>query len=70
VLLLNVKGFWDPFLALLRHHTSLGFIPPNSFAVLVADRPEQIMPALHGAVRAISDEELRGSAAEMTAEKM
>jgi uncharacterized protein (TIGR00730 family) len=70
VLLLNVKGFWDPFLALIRHQTSLGFIPPNSFAVLVADRPEQIMPALREAVRAISDEELRGGAAEITAEKM
>lgn len=35
--LLNVKGFFDPLLALMRHTVAAGFAPPQHEALLVTD---------------------------------
>jgi uncharacterized protein (TIGR00730 family) len=57
VLLANIKGFWDPLRDLLDHMEKLGFIYGDVQAdMLIADRPEDILPKLREAVRALADE--------------
>ncbi len=69
--ILNVKGFWDPFLALLDHQESQGFFRRGSFDFLVAEKVEAIVPVLREAARELSEEELRnGAAAKLVAEEM
>lgn len=70
LLLLNLNGFWDPLLALLRHQQKQGFIHPDSFRFLLADRVEEIVPKLREAARGLTDEELRNGVAKMVAEEM
>lgn len=50
ILLANIAGFWDPFLTLMEHMRTTGFIRshyPVDF--LTADRAEDILPALQAA---------------------
>ena len=70
LLLLNLRKFWDPLLALLDHQRKQGFIGANSFEFLVADRVEDIVPMLRKAARDIPDEELRERSAKVVAEEM
>ena len=70
VLALNLNGFWDPLLALLTHLESRGFIRPRSFELLVAERVEDVVPLLREVARKISENELRGTAARVTAQEM
>jgi uncharacterized protein (TIGR00730 family) len=47
ILLLNIKGFWDPFNALLEHMSEKAFIRPGlTVRVLTATKPEDILPKL------------------------
>jgi uncharacterized protein (TIGR00730 family) len=51
ILLANIDGFWEPLLALLAHMRSAQFIRPNlEIDVLKAERVEDILPRLRGAV--------------------
>jgi uncharacterized protein (TIGR00730 family) len=70
VLALNLNGFWDPLLALLKHLELRGFIRPRSFELLVAERIEDVVPRLREAARKIPENELRGAAARVTAQEM
>jgi predicted Rossmann-fold nucleotide-binding protein len=70
LLLLNLKNFWAPLLALIEHQKEMGFIPRDSIKFLVAERPEQIVPMLRDAARDISEEELHGRGAKLVAEEM
>jgi uncharacterized protein (TIGR00730 family) len=70
VLLVNLKGFWNPFITLIEHQKARGFIPEDSFHFLVADRSEQAVPMLREALRVIPDAELHGPAAKAVAGEM
>ncbi len=70
VLILNVKGFWDPLLELFQHQTERGFIRKDSFTLLSADRVENILPKLRDAVRDLAQEEISGPAPRIVAEEM
>jgi uncharacterized protein (TIGR00730 family) len=70
VLLVNLKGFWKPFTALIDHLIARGFIRDGSLRFLVAERVEDALPMLRAAVRDIPDTELRGPAARAVAEEM
>ncbi len=69
VLVVNVKGFWNPFIALIEHLIARGFIR-GSLRFLLAERIEDVLPSLRTAVRDISDMELRGPEAKAVAEEM
>jgi uncharacterized protein (TIGR00730 family) len=70
VLVVNLKGFWNPFIALIDHLISRGFIRNGSLRFLVAERIEDVLPMLRAAVRDIPDMELRGPAAKAVAAEM
>jgi uncharacterized protein (TIGR00730 family) len=70
VLLVNLKGFWKPFIALIEHLIARGFIRDGPLRFLVAERVEDALPMLRAAVRDIPDAELRGPAARAVAEEM
>jgi uncharacterized protein (TIGR00730 family) len=70
VLVVNLKGFWNPFIALVEHLIARGFIRNGSLRFLVAERIEDVLPMLRAAVRDIPDMELRGPAAQAVAEEM
>ncbi len=70
VLLVNLKGFWNPFMALIEHLIDRGFIHNNLLHFLVAQRIEHVLPMLRAAVRDLSDMELRGPATKAVAEEM
>jgi uncharacterized protein (TIGR00730 family) len=71
LLLLNLHGFWEPLLALLRHQQKHGFVRPESFHFLVADRVADILPMLRKAAQDIPQDELReGGGAKLVAEEM
>ena len=70
VLLVNLKGFWNPFMALIEHLIDRGFIHNNLLHFLVAERIEHVLPMLRTAVRDLSDMELRGPATKAVAEDM
>jgi uncharacterized protein (TIGR00730 family) len=56
VLLANIKGFWEPFRALIGHMDRLGFIYSGlSRDLLMADRVEDILPKLREAARDVTD---------------
>lgn len=47
IVLANVAGYWDPFLALLRHAEAAGFVKPEHGAIpAVADGPEEAVALL------------------------
>ena len=54
----NVKGFWDPLLALIDHMRSEGFVHTSHLVnPLVIDRPEAIVPAILVAASSIETPE-------------
>ena len=69
VLLANVRGFWDPLIALLKHLGAEGYLY-NGPNFLVADRIEDVVPKLRAALRSVSEAELHGEAAKVVAEEM
>jgi uncharacterized protein (TIGR00730 family) len=61
ILILNIKKFWDPLCALLDHMRRLEFIRADlAVALLVADRPEDILPKLRQAAARVSESEKQG----------
>jgi|tagenome__1003787_1003787.scaffolds.fasta_scaffold20637309_2 uncharacterized protein (TIGR00730 family) len=61
ILILNIKGFWDPLCALLDHMRRLDFIRPElSVKLLVVDQPEEILPRLRAAAAAVTEDEKQG----------
>jgi hypothetical protein len=70
VALVNISGFWMPFLALLDHmrdHRFLHTVRPLCIAV---DRVEDVVPRLRAAAKAVPPEELRDGKAREVAQKM
>ena len=58
ILLANIKGFWNPFCALIKHMEQLKFIRAGlTVNFLVADRVEDILPKLTDAARGMSESE-------------
>jgi len=56
ILLANISGFWEPLCALLDHMKTLEFIRGElSFDLLVADKVDDILPALQKAVEAVPE---------------
>jgi uncharacterized protein (TIGR00730 family) len=61
ILILNIKGFWDPFCALLDHMRALDFIRLElGVTLLVAERPDEILPKLRAAAGPVSEDEKQG----------
>ena len=61
ILILNIKKFWDPLCALLDHMRRLEFIRADlAVALLVADKPEDILPKLREAVAGVSESAKQG----------
>jgi uncharacterized protein (TIGR00730 family) len=61
ILILNIKGFWDPFCALLDHMRALDFIRLElGVTLLVADKPEDVLPKLRAAAAAVTESEKQG----------
>ncbi len=58
ILFANIKGYWDPLLALFAHMRELEFMP-GALRVdfLVAERVEDILPKLRDASRAVAEAE-------------
>lgn len=60
LLLVNTNGFWEPLRDLLEHMEKLGFIYGDVQGnLLIADRPEDVLPKLREAARDVSDAETR-----------
>ena len=54
----NVKGFWDPLLALIDHMRAEGFVHTSHLVnPLVIDRPEAVVPAIMVAASSIETPE-------------
>jgi predicted Rossmann-fold nucleotide-binding protein len=61
ILILNVKGFWDPLCALLDHMRAMEFIRAElGVVLLVAKTPEEVLPKLRAAAAAVTEREKRG----------
>jgi uncharacterized protein (TIGR00730 family) len=57
VILVNVDGYWDPFLALIRHSIAKGFAKPEHEAILsIVATPEEAIPLVGQTPRASSPE--------------
>jgi uncharacterized protein (TIGR00730 family) len=68
VMLANINGFWDPLRDLLDHMEKLGFIYGDVQGdLLIADRPEDVLPKLREAMAGVSEAETRMA---VPAEKM
>jgi len=53
ILIANINGYWDPLLTLFAHMRERAFVPDSlSINFLVADRVEDILPALRQAALA------------------
>ena len=62
ILILNVKGFWDPLCALLDHMRGMEFIRAElSIALLVANAPEEILPKLRKTAADVTEREKQGA---------
>jgi uncharacterized protein (TIGR00730 family) len=60
LLLVNTNGFWDPLRDLLDHMEKLGFIYGDvQGSLLIADRPEDVLPKLREAAHTVSEAETR-----------
>src|SRR5215470_7244947 len=47
IVLLNIQGFWEPLLALLRHMRDEAFIRPDmAVRFITVDRAEDVLPAI------------------------
>jgi uncharacterized protein (TIGR00730 family) len=52
IVLANIKGYWDPLLALIQHMRAVKFVPPTSRVNLhVAKGVEEILPKLRQAAQ-------------------
>ena len=61
ILILNIKGFWDPLRALLDHMRRLDFIRAElGVVLLVADTPDEVLPKLRAAAAQVSESEKEG----------
>jgi uncharacterized protein (TIGR00730 family) len=61
ILILNIKGFWDPLCALLDHMRRLDFIRLElGITLLVAQRADDVLPRLRTAAAAITESEKQG----------
>lgn len=71
VMVLNVDGFWDPLLRLFDHMQTTGFVNVSRpVKLLVAHNVRMVLPKLAMAVSGVSDDELRGEAAEQVLDRM
>ena len=60
IVIVNVRGFWNPLLALFDHMRALAFIRPGiTVDPIVVDRVERILPSLARAIRDVPEEEVR-----------
>jgi uncharacterized protein (TIGR00730 family) len=51
IVLLNIAGFWTPFLTLLHHMREQQFIRPGlEISFIVVERPEDILPVIRTAI--------------------
>jgi uncharacterized protein (TIGR00730 family) len=61
ILILNIRGFWDPLCALLDHMRGMEFIRAElGVAPLVAETPDEILPKLRKAAAQVSESEKQG----------
>ncbi len=61
ILILNIKGFWEPLSALLDHMRRLEFIRADlGIALLTAERPEDVLPKLRQAAAGVSESAKQG----------
>src|SRR4051812_20764581 len=61
ILILNIKGFWEPLCALLDHMRRLEFIRgEQGVKLLVANTPEEVLPMLRKAATQVSEREKQG----------
>jgi uncharacterized protein (TIGR00730 family) len=61
ILILNIKGFWDPLCALLEHMGRLAFIHNETGVnLLVANQAEEVLPKLRAAAAVVTDAAKRG----------
>ena len=61
ILILNIKKFWDPLCGLLDHMRRLEFIRTElGVTLLVAQRPEDVLPKLRAAAAAVTESEKQG----------
>jgi uncharacterized protein (TIGR00730 family) len=59
IVLANIDGFWTRFLGVLDHMRQEGFIRAEAAVhVLVADRPEAIVPMMREALAGLADRDL------------
>lgn len=59
IVLANIDGFWSRFLSLLDHMRQEGFIRAEmAVDVLVADKPEDIVPMMRQALAGLVDKDL------------
>jgi hypothetical protein len=64
ILILNINGFWDPLCALLDHMRGMEFIRLElAVTLLVADRPEDILPKMRAAADKVAESEKQGKSA-------
>ncbi len=59
ILIVNTNGFWQPLLALIAHMRALGLVPEPSRGVdlLVAERIDEVLPAVREAARGVAEAE-------------
>jgi uncharacterized protein (TIGR00730 family) len=63
ILIVNIGGFWDPLCALLDHMRRLQFIRSDlGVTLLVADRPEDVLPTLRAAAANVPEAAKKGAA--------
>lgn len=61
ILILNIKGFWDPLCALIDHMRRLAFIHNDKGVnLLVVNEPEEILPTLRAAAATVTEAATRG----------
>lgn len=66
ILLANIAGFWDPFLALVAHMRETGFIRDAApVDILTVDRVEDILPRLAEAAAAVPEATLHAADEEL-----
>jgi uncharacterized protein (TIGR00730 family) len=65
IVLLNVEGFWAPFLSLLQHMHREQFIRPDmDVRFITVDRAEQVLPAIQAASQRAPDSKADAELAE------
>lgn len=60
VVLVNIDGYWDPLLSLIRHQCEEGFVRPRHLDLLtVVNDPADVIPALHAEPAATTPDQPR-----------